>query len=91
MLRINNKFNLNLLIVYPNIICSTRKIYRRNRIKKRINNAKIREVHKHLDQGMDLPYPCLCLQKADVDEDWWKELIKEKKKGKYPRWNITQY
>ena len=32
MLRINNKFNLNLLIVYPNIICSTRKIYKRNRI-----------------------------------------------------------
>jgi len=31
MLRINNKFNLNLLIVYPNIISSTRKIYRRNR------------------------------------------------------------
>ena len=31
-LRINNKFNLNLLIVYPNIICSTRKIYRRNRV-----------------------------------------------------------
>ena len=62
-----------------------------NRIKKRINNAKIREVHKHLDQGMDLPYPCLCLQKADVDEDWWKELIKEKKKGKYPGWKITQY
>ncbi len=33
MLRINNKFNLNLLIVYPNIICSTRKIYRRNKEK----------------------------------------------------------
>ena len=30
--RINKKFNLNLLIVYPNIICSTRKIYKRNRI-----------------------------------------------------------
>jgi hypothetical protein len=62
-----------------------------NRIKKRINNAKIREVHKHLDQGMDLPYPCLCLQKSEVNEDWWKELIKEKKKGKYPGWKITQY
>ncbi len=32
MLRIDNKFNFNLLIVYPNIICSTRKIYKRNRI-----------------------------------------------------------
>jgi len=34
MLRINNKFNLNLLIIYPNVICSTRKIYKRNRINK---------------------------------------------------------
>ena len=33
MLRINKKFNLNLLIVYPNIVCSTKKIYKRNRIK----------------------------------------------------------
>ena len=38
MLRINNKFNLNLLIVYPNIICSTGKIYRRNRIKNSARN-----------------------------------------------------
>jgi len=33
ILRINKKFNLNLLIVYPNIVCSTKKIYRRYRIK----------------------------------------------------------
>tara|TARA_B100000686_G_C16119458_1_gene631884 strand:- start:4 stop:612 length:609 start_codon:yes stop_codon:yes gene_type:complete len=32
ILRMKNKFNLNLLIVYPNIICSTRKIYKKNRI-----------------------------------------------------------
>ena len=32
ILRINNKFNLNLLIVYPNIICETKKIYKKNRI-----------------------------------------------------------
>jgi len=38
ILRINNKFNLNLLIVYPNIICSTRKIYKRNRISKSTRN-----------------------------------------------------
>jgi len=30
---INQKFNLNILIVYPNIICSTKKIYEKNRIK----------------------------------------------------------
>ena len=30
--RINKKFNLNLLIVYPNIICETKKIYKKNRI-----------------------------------------------------------
>jgi len=28
-LRLNKKFKLNLLIVYPNIICSTKKIYKK--------------------------------------------------------------
>jgi len=31
ILRINKKFNLNLLIVYPNLICSTKKIYQKNK------------------------------------------------------------
>ena len=31
IIRLNSKFKLNLLIVYPNIICSTKKIYKRNR------------------------------------------------------------
>ena len=31
ILRFNHKFRLNLLIVYPNLICSTKKIYERNR------------------------------------------------------------
>ena len=31
ILRINKKFNLNILIVYPNIICSTKKIYTKNK------------------------------------------------------------
>ena len=31
--RINKKFNLNLLIVYPNIICFTKKIYNNHKIK----------------------------------------------------------
>ena len=31
ILRLNNKFRLNILIVYPNIICSTRKIFTRNK------------------------------------------------------------
>ena len=31
ILRLNQKFRLNLLIVYPNLICSTKKIYERNR------------------------------------------------------------
>jgi len=30
--RLEKKFKLNLLIVYPNLICSTRKIYKKNRI-----------------------------------------------------------
>ena len=29
MLRLNQKFRLNLLIVYPNLICSTKKIYQK--------------------------------------------------------------
>ena len=52
ILRINKKFNLNLLIVYPNIICSTRKIYKRSRINnltkyKRFYNKKsnIKLIH----------------------------------------------
>ena len=31
LLRLNQKFKLNLLIVYPNLICSTKKIYDKNR------------------------------------------------------------
>ena len=30
ILRLNQKFGLNLLIVYPNLICSTKKIYKQN-------------------------------------------------------------
>ena len=37
ILRLNQKFKLNLLIVYPNLICSTKKIYERN---KKINLSK---------------------------------------------------
>ena len=31
MLRIENKFKLNVLIVYPNVFCSTEKIYKKNK------------------------------------------------------------
>ena len=31
ILRFSNKFNLNILIVYPNLICSTKKIYLKNK------------------------------------------------------------
>jgi 4-diphosphocytidyl-2-C-methyl-D-erythritol kinase len=31
MLRLKNKFNLNLLIVYPNLLCSTKVIYKKNK------------------------------------------------------------
>ena len=30
MMRLNHKFKLNLLIVYPNLICSTKKVYKKN-------------------------------------------------------------
>ena len=33
ILRLNQKFRLNLLIVYPNLICSTKKIYKKNKKK----------------------------------------------------------
>jgi len=32
ILRFDQKFNLNLLIVYPNLICSTKKIYKKNKL-----------------------------------------------------------
>ena len=41
LLRINNKFKLNLLIVYPNLVCSTKEIYKKNK-KINLNNSKIR-------------------------------------------------
>ena len=31
MIRLNQKFKLNILIVYPNIVCSTKKIYKKNK------------------------------------------------------------
>jgi len=31
MIRLNNKFRFNLLIVYPNLVCSTKKVYKKNR------------------------------------------------------------
>ena len=50
IIRVNNNFNLNLLIVYPNIICSTRKIYKRNRIK----NSKGNEYYYNTKNSIKL-------------------------------------
>tara|TARA_B100000029_G_scaffold180063_1_gene177665 strand:+ start:3499 stop:4362 length:864 start_codon:yes stop_codon:yes gene_type:complete len=36
IIRLNQKFKLNLLIVYPNLICSTKKIYKKNKIRNSI-------------------------------------------------------
>ena len=44
ILRFNKKFRLNLLIVYPNLICSTKKIYQKN---------------KQLSSLRPRPYACL--------------------------------
>ena len=41
ILRLSQKFKLNLLIVYPNLICSTKKIYERNR---KINLSKAQSI-----------------------------------------------
>jgi len=61
ILRINNKFNLNLLVVYPNIVCSTRKIYKRNRINSSIGNEcyynkknSIKLIHSLKNEKNDL-------------------------------------
>ena len=61
IIRVNNKFNLNLLIVYPNIICSTGKIYRRNRIKNPARNEyyyntknSIKLMHRLKNEKNDL-------------------------------------
>ena len=32
ILRLNHSFKLNILIVYPNIVCSTKKIYKKNKV-----------------------------------------------------------
>ena len=37
ILRLNKKFRLNLLIVYPNLVCSTRNVYKKN---KKISSSK---------------------------------------------------
>ena len=50
IIRVNNKLNLNLLIVYPNIICSTKKIYKRNRI----SNSKGNEYYYNKKNSMKL-------------------------------------
>ena len=36
IIRLNERFRFNILIVYPNLICSTKKIYRKNRKKSSI-------------------------------------------------------
>ena len=41
ILRLNQKFKLNLLIVYPNLICSTKRIFERNR---KINLSKPQSI-----------------------------------------------
>jgi len=63
IIRVNNKFNLNLLIVYPNIICSTRNIYKRNRIKNSTGNEyyyntknNIKLMHRLKNEKNDLEY-----------------------------------
>jgi len=63
ILRMNNKFNLNLLIVYPNIICSTRKIYKRNRI----SNSTVNEYYYNKNNSTKLIH-CLKNEKNDLEK-----------------------
>ena len=40
IVRLNSKFNLNLIIVYPNIVCSTKNIYKKHKIDNHSINKK---------------------------------------------------
>jgi len=70
ILRINRKFKLNLLIVYPNLICSTKKIYEKNKEISRLkpqsffyikNNKKLinflKKEHNDLEKSVVQIYP----------------------------------
>jgi len=70
ILRLNQKFRLNLLIVYPNLICSTKKIYEKNRNISKIkpqsffyikNNKKLinflKKEHNDLEKTVVQIYP----------------------------------
>ena len=37
IIRLRRKFKLNILVVYPNLVCSTKKIYHANKVKSSIN------------------------------------------------------
>ena len=41
ILRLNQNFRLNLLIVYPNLVCSTKQIYKKN---KKINSSRSKSL-----------------------------------------------
>ena len=51
-LRINNKFNLNIIIVYPNIYCSTEEIYKRNK-KFSYNKPSLKYLAKNKNKLID--------------------------------------
>ena len=70
ILRLNQKFRLNLLIVYPNLICSTKKIYEKNKEISRLkpqssfyikNNKKLinflKKEHNDLEKTLVQIYP----------------------------------
>ena len=70
ILRLNQKFRLNLLIVYPNLICSTKKIYEKNKEISRLkpqsffyikNNKKLinflKKEHNDLEKSVVQIYP----------------------------------
>ena len=74
ILRLNQKFRLNLLIVYPNLICSTKKIYARNR-KMRISKQQSFLYVKNKKQLIDF----LKKQNNDLEKTVTKIYPKVKK------------
>ena len=63
-------------------------------LRNRINNTKISEVHEHMENGMELPYPCLCFQGNNYYESDKRGCVKNfkflSKKMKRPK-NIIKY
>jgi len=71
ILRLNQKFRLNILIVYPNVICSTKKIYANNKnftLLRPQSNFYIKDKKKLIDFLKNEIYFPESVNKKNIDE-----------------------